>query len=202
MKKIDIQNFDKYYLNVDGNATVARVGHVNAVIDAVSNDLNPSLIDPTLNGGVNVYTQFEKNELISKITPTGQLLEGYKLLVSANLNDPSTSSYLLFLGTIKKAAGTTLALAGVSGAIVADASFFAPTSIVSAYAAGAEVNDPAGPGLYQLNIAEAVLQGNPFDPTETALLAYLDCSSDFNAEISIQIDLYVTNGATINYSQD
>jgi hypothetical protein len=36
MEKIDIQNFKKYYFNDDGNATLARVGHVNAVIQELN----------------------------------------------------------------------------------------------------------------------------------------------------------------------
>jgi chaperonin cofactor prefoldin len=36
MEKIDIQNFNKYYLKNDGNATLARVGHVNAVVEEIN----------------------------------------------------------------------------------------------------------------------------------------------------------------------
>jgi hypothetical protein len=36
MEKIDIQNFKKYYRNNDGNATVARVGHLNSIIEEVN----------------------------------------------------------------------------------------------------------------------------------------------------------------------
>jgi chaperonin cofactor prefoldin len=38
MEKIDIQNFNKYYLKNDGNATLARVGHVNAVVEEVNTE--------------------------------------------------------------------------------------------------------------------------------------------------------------------
>jgi hypothetical protein len=53
MEKIDIQNFNKYYLKNDGNATLARVGHVNAVIEEV----NTKITDPenSQNGDVLVY---------------------------------------------------------------------------------------------------------------------------------------------------
>jgi len=36
MEKINVQNFKKYYRNNDENAIVARVGHVNAVIEALN----------------------------------------------------------------------------------------------------------------------------------------------------------------------
>jgi hypothetical protein len=42
MEKIDIQNFKKYYRNNDGNGTVARVGHVNAVIEELNNLITES----------------------------------------------------------------------------------------------------------------------------------------------------------------
>ena len=53
MQKIDIQNFSKYYLKNDGNATLARVGHVNAVVEEV----NTKITDPEnpQNGDVLVY---------------------------------------------------------------------------------------------------------------------------------------------------
>jgi len=53
MEKIDIQNFNKYYRKNDGNATLARVGHVNAVIEEV----NTKITDPenSQNGDVLVY---------------------------------------------------------------------------------------------------------------------------------------------------
>jgi predicted nucleic acid-binding Zn-ribbon protein len=38
MQKIDIQNFNKYYLKNDGNATLARVGHVNAVVEEINTE--------------------------------------------------------------------------------------------------------------------------------------------------------------------
>ena len=39
MEKIDIQNFKKYYRNVDGNGTVARVGHLNYVIEGLTEEI-------------------------------------------------------------------------------------------------------------------------------------------------------------------
>ncbi|MEX0594990.1 MAG: hypothetical protein WD512_00710 [Candidatus Paceibacterota bacterium] len=38
MEKIDNQNFNKYYLKNNGNATLARVGHVNAVIEEINTE--------------------------------------------------------------------------------------------------------------------------------------------------------------------
>jgi hypothetical protein len=45
MEKIDIQNFNKYYLKNDGNALTARVGHVNAVIEVVNQISNNVFAD-------------------------------------------------------------------------------------------------------------------------------------------------------------
>lgn len=38
MEKINIQNFNTYYGKNDGNATLARVGHVNAVIEEINTE--------------------------------------------------------------------------------------------------------------------------------------------------------------------
>lgn len=36
MERIDIQSFNKYYRKNDGNATLARVGHVNYLLDLIN----------------------------------------------------------------------------------------------------------------------------------------------------------------------
>lgn len=38
MEKINIQNFNTYYRKNDGNATLARIGHVNAVIEELNTE--------------------------------------------------------------------------------------------------------------------------------------------------------------------
>ncbi len=53
MEKIDIQNFNKYYRKNDGNATLARVGHVNAVIEEVNTKITAP--ENSQNGDVLVY---------------------------------------------------------------------------------------------------------------------------------------------------
>jgi len=47
MEKIDIQNFNKYYRKNDGNATLARVGHVNAVIEELNSLPNGAGLEGT-----------------------------------------------------------------------------------------------------------------------------------------------------------
>ena len=201
MEKIDIQNFNKYYLNVDGNATVARVGHVNAVIEAVNNTFDGTAIDPTLNGGMAVSTDFGV-DLPTTAVLGGVTYQGYKLAASAVLNDPATDNYFLFLGAIKVAPGTQVRLGAINGTVYADASLFIPTTIASVYSPGAEVVDPAAPFIYQLDFADIALQQNPSDLTEYAVLAYLESTgNDFNAELALDVTVLVTYGATFTYSR-
>ena len=200
MKKIDIQNFNKYYQNVDGNGTVARVGHVNYVIAAVSSDNAVTAIDPVASGnGVPVSTEFKVDEFVTY--PSG--LQGYKLTVEANLNDPAQSIYDLLLGFIKVAPGTVLELKGVTGSVVASIpAFIGNLTLSSVYSSGAEVVDVSGPSIAYLDYADAYLVANPFDPTEYILAMYAEAGVDFNAKVSLEISLGVTAGASFEYTRD
>jgi len=61
MEKIDLQNFKKYYRNNDGNGTLARVGHVNAVIEEVDTKItapvNPTVGDTVIWNGTEYVSQ-------------------------------------------------------------------------------------------------------------------------------------------------
>lgn len=202
MEKIDIQNFNKYYLNVDGNATVARVGHVNAVIDAINNTYDGTAIDPALNGNMAVSTDFGA-DLPTTAVLGGVTYQGYKLAAYAVLNDPAADNYFLYLGSFKVAPGTQVRLGALNGTVYADASLIVPTTIASVYSPGAEVVAPAGPAIYQLDYADVAIQQNPFDTTEYQVIAYLESTgNDFNAELALDVTVLVTYGATFTYSRD
>jgi hypothetical protein len=202
MKRIDTTSLKPYYVE-DNDAQIAKVGHVNAVIEAANNTFNPTLIDPAINGGIGVLTDF-KVDLLTTVQILGESYQGYKLAVAANVSDPvGVDNYVLFLGAIKVAPGTSIRLSGVSGTVFADASIFVPTTIGSMYTAGAEVTGTTVPGIYQLNFADVALQQNPFDSTEYAVLAYLESTgNDFEATIALEVNILVTYGASFTYLRD
>lgn len=201
MKRIDTTSLTPYYVE-DNDAQIAKVGHVNAVIEAANNTFNGTAIDPAINGGVSVLTDF-KVDLLTTAQFQGQSYQGYKLTVAATLDTAATDNYFLFLGAFKVAPGTQLLLGGVSGTVLADASIVVLTTIGTMFGAGAEVSGSTIPGLYQLNFADLALQQNPFDSTEYALLAYLESTgNDFNAAITLEVNILVTYGATFTYLRD
>jgi hypothetical protein len=67
MEKIDIQNFKKYYRNNDGNATVARVGHLNSIIEEVNTKItapeNPQTGDSVVWNGTDWVANNEWEEI-------------------------------------------------------------------------------------------------------------------------------------------
>jgi hypothetical protein len=99
MEKIDIQNFKKYYQNNDGNGTVARVGHVNAVIDNVNTKItapdSPTVGDMvTWNGTEWVATPAggsDYTETIVNITPTETTYSDGRPLVASGILDMGTT---------------------------------------------------------------------------------------------------------------
>jgi len=111
MKKIDIQNFKKYYRNVDGNGTVARVGHVNYVIDGLTEDLTRDYVFTTGTDAVsglnkiNNYnitvqgTKFDIYSLQAYMTLSGSNVYaipiGYVTTSSLGLNLGSSGSIVL-----------------------------------------------------------------------------------------------------------
>jgi hypothetical protein len=198
MKRIDTTSLKPYYVE-DNDAQIAKVGHVNAVIAAVNDTIELTAIDPALNGGMAVSTQFKKNELSTTLVGN-KTYQGYKLQATAVLDDPATDNYFLFLGAIKVAPGTEVKLAKVTGTVIADVTAFFPVTIASVYSPGAEVTDPAGPFIYQLDFADVALQQNPFDLNEYGVLAFLESTgNDFNATISVEVDINITYGSSFNF---
>jgi hypothetical protein len=105
----------------------------------------------------------------------------------------------LFLGAIKVAPGTEVLLAKVNGTVIVDATVFFPVTIASVYSPGAEVLASPGPGIIQLDFADIALQQNPFDLNEYAVLAYVEASADFTANISVEVDINITYGSSFNF---
>jgi hypothetical protein len=197
MKRIDTTSLKPYYVE-DNDAQIAKVGHVNAVIAAVNDTIELTPIDPAINGGTAVSVQLNKNELSTTLVGN-KTYQGYKLQASAVLADLSSDNYYLFLGAIKVAPGTEVLLAKVNGTVIVDATVFFPVTIASVYSPGAEVLASPGPGIIQLDYADIALQQNPFDLNEYAVLAYVEASADFTANISVEVDINITYGSSFNF---
>jgi len=197
MKRIDTTSLKPYYVE-DNDAQIAKVGHVNAVIAAVNDTIELTPIDPAINGGTAVSVQLKKNELSTTLVGN-KTYQGYKLQASAVLADLSSNNYFLFLGAIKVAPGTEVLLAKVNGTVIAEATAFFPVTIAGVYSPGAVVLESPGPGITQLDYADIILEQNPFDLNEYAVLAYVESGFDFTANISVEVDINITYGSSFNF---
>ena len=197
MKRIDTTSLKPYYVE-DNDAQIAKVGHVNAVIAAVNDTIEPTPIDPAINGGTAVSVQLKKNELSTTLVGN-KTYQGYKLQASAVLADLSSNNYFLFLGAIKVAPGTEVLLAKVNGTVITEATAFFPVTIAGVYSPGAVVLESPGPGITQLDYADIILEQNPFDLNEYAVLAYVESGFDFTANISVEVDINITYGSSFNF---
>lgn len=202
MKRIDTTTLKPYYVE-DNDAQIAKVGHVNAVIRAINNEPSLTAIDPVASSnGVPVSTELKLDELTT-VVKGGTTYQGHKLLVEAQLNDPSSSVYDLFLGYFKLAPGSSIQLAGVKGSVLTDITFFSPITVTSVFSNGASVQDSSGPGLLQLDFADIELIQNPFDATEYMVRLYAESfGGDFQTVVTAEVELLITAGASFIYSQE
>jgi len=210
MEKIDIQNFKKYYRNNDGNGTVARVGHVNNVIENVNQHLKLIEIDPSVTGypQSEVATDFRKNELLtSEISTTqtpAQKTDFYTLNVFMSLNETSTPQdiYIVYLGSFTASGpGSAASIYRFSGNVIGVNDPLGPISLNYSYSAGAWVNDDSFVQAYQLLEASVFVQ--PTSATEGNLFAliYTPVGDNFTGTFTLNIEAGIKKGFTLNYSR-
>jgi len=211
MEKIDIQNFNKYYLNVDGNATVARVGHVNYVIENVNQHLKLIEIDPSITGysESEVATDFRKNELltseISTLQTSAQKTDFYTLNVFMSLNETSTpqDTYIVYLGSFTASGpGSNASIYRFSGNVIGVNSPFGSVSLNYSYSAGAYVNDDSFVQAYQLTEASVFIDYTSATEGDLYALIYTPGVGDnFTGTFTLNIEAGVKKGFTLNYSR-
>ena len=212
MEKIDIQNFKKYYRNNDGNGTVARVGHVNNVIENVNQDLKLIEIDPNITGYLQseVATDFRKNELLtSEISTTqtpAQKTDFYTLNVFMSLNETSTPQdiYIVYLGSFTASGpGSAASIYRFSGNVIGVNSGFGPI-LNYTYSAGAFVNDENFTQTQDYQLAEASVFVQPTSATEGDLYAFIYTpliGEYFTGTFTLNIEAGIKKGFTLNYSR-
>jgi hypothetical protein len=100
MERIDIQNFKKYYKQVDGNATLARVGHLNALIDEFNNALNEQ-------GGGSTTGEFRMSQFADTIIPRTDFDES---IIGQYFDELSEGNKILGQGILTQLENGNLAL--------------------------------------------------------------------------------------------
>jgi hypothetical protein len=201
MEKIDIQNFKKYYRNVDGNATLARVGHLNYVIEGLTEEIAEAVTrDYVATTGLAVSSSFNKvnnyNGTVQGTEFDVYSLQGYTQLSGSN-------TYIYPLGYITTSS-PNVGISSNSSNVLANDSFF--QEMITALGVGALVTDNDPLSITFGQVIPVSLMGINIDNTVTTpdeyyifLIAGDPVPFECDA-ISINLELVALKDSTVEYN--
>lgn len=191
MEKIDIQNFKKYYQNNDGNGTVARVGHVNAVIDnfteAITRDYVAELgtfAASSLNKVENYNFSFQ-----------GDDYDVYNFQARTQLSGSNT--YVYPIGSITTSSPD---LGTVNSKSIIAANDSVLDQVVTPLGVSALVRDSSTGAVIPVTFMAINIDNNITTPDEYFIyLLGLD-GVNFECTVVIDIEVAVVKGSTVEYT--
>lgn len=192
MEKIDIQNFKKYYRNNDGNSTLARVGHVNAVIDDVTTAITR---DYVAEPGTNALSGLNKIENYN-VTIQGTKLDIYNLQAFVDLK--GTNNYAYPIGYI-----TTSALTGavpVSDKSVVFAIDSALSTVSSPLSVSALVRDTGTGNVIPVTFMTVNIDNTVTTPDEYYIFLTASDPTVFECNLVVDMEIAVEAGSTVEYT--
>lgn len=192
MEKIDIQNFKKYYQNNDGNGTVARVGHVNAVIDDFTEAITR---DYVLEQGTFSSSTLEK---IKNYTVSSQGLEAEAYEFGARvILDGSTNAYSIPIGFIQTSSPFLGVGSNNSNVIATDTLL---DEVNSPLTVSALVTDSVTGDVFPVSFLTLNVDNNITTPDEYFIFVLGADALDFGCQISINVEIGVIKGSTVEYT--
>jgi hypothetical protein len=205
MEKIDIQNFKKYYLNNDGNATLARVGHVNYVIDGLTQKIieviNQEVVtrDYVFNLGLGAASSFNKVNNYS-LTVQGQTFDVYSLQAFTQLSGSAT--YVIPIGYITTSS-PGFNLGTNSSTVLANDSLF--QDMITSLGVGALVTDADPMSINFGNVIPVDIMAINIDntittPDEYYIFLIAGSAVPFECNILIDIQAGAVEGSAVEYT--
>ena len=206
MEKIDIQNFKKYYLNNDGNATLARVGHVNYVIDGLTQKII-EVINQEVDTQNNILTTGTEAESgLNKINNYAISVQGtnfdtYSLQAFTALSGSNT--YIIPIGYVTSSSLATNAGSSSSSTVIANDSVL--QALISPLGVGALVTD-ADPlsvnfgNVFPVSFMAINVDNTITTPDEYYIFLIAGDSISFECQIAINIEAIVFPGSAIEYN--
>jgi hypothetical protein len=201
MEKIDIQNFKKYYRNNDGNGTVARVGHLNYVIDGLTAEIAEAVEQNNiLTTGLAAASGFNKINNYN-LTVQGTELDVYSLQGFTQLSGSNT--YIYPLGYLITNSFNVFA-SNNSSVVFANDSFL--QQVLTSLGVGALVTDADPLSVNFGEVFPVSLMAINIDNTITTpdeyyifLIAADSVPFECNA-ININLELAAVAGSTVEYN--
>lgn len=203
MEKIDIQNFKKYYRNNDGNGTVARVGHVNYVIEGLTAEIAEAVTrDYVFTTGTDATSSFNKinNYSITAAVPS-ITFDVYSLQASTQLSGSAT--YVIPIGYVTTSSPFITFGFGNASTVLANDSLF--QDMITALGVGALVTnaDPLSVGfgdVIPVDIMAINIDNTITTPDEYYIFLIAGGAVPFECNIAIDIQAGVVEGSTVEYN--
>lgn len=208
MEKIDIQNFKKYHLNNDGNAALARVGHVNYVIDGLTQKIteviNQEAVtrDYVLTTGSGAQSTFNKINNYTITTPVPSItLDVYSLQAPIQLSGSTT--YVIPIGYVTGSSPVvTLGFGNASAVLANDSSF---QDMITPLGVGALVTDADPLSVNFGNVFPVSFMGINIDntittPDEYYIFLIAGDSAPFECTVTISLELVALKNSAVEYN--
>ena len=200
MEKIDIQNFKKYYRNNDGNGTVARVGHVNYVIDGLTSEIAEAVArDYVATTGVAAASSFNKVNNYN-VAVNGNELDVYSLQGFTQLSGSNVYTYPLGYIVSSSPAGGILSN---SSNILANDSLL--QDMITALGVGALVTDADPLSITFGQVIPVSFMGVNIDntittPDEYYIFLVAADAVPFECTVTINLELVALKDSAVEYN--
>jgi hypothetical protein len=195
MEKIDIQNFKKYYRNVDGNGTVARVGHLNYVIEGLTEEIAEAVEQNNiLTTGLAAASGFNKINNYT-ITAQGDTYDVYSGQAYTQLSGSNT--YIYPLGYLITNSFNVFA-SNNSSVVFANDSLL--QQILTSLGVGALVTETSTGDVIPVSFMAINVDNTITTPDEYYIFLIAADSVPFECNVSMDIQVAVIEGSTVEYN--
>lgn len=196
MEKIDIQNFKKYYRNVDGNATLARVGHLNYVIEGLTEEIAEAVtrdyVATTGLAGASGLNKINNYNLTVQGTEFDVYsLQGYTQLSGSNV-------YIYPIGYITTSSAN-VGISSNSSNVLANDSLF--QDMITSLGVAALVTETSTGDVIPVSFMGINVDNTITTPDEYYIFLIAGDAVPFECDaISINLELVAVAGSTVEYN--
>jgi hypothetical protein len=195
MEKIDIQNFKKYYRNVDGNATLARVGHLNYVIEGLTEEIAEAVEQNNiLTIGLAAASGFNKINNYT-ITAQGDTYDVYSGQAYTQLS--GSNIYIYPLGYLITNSFNVFA-SNNSSVVFANDSLL--QQILTSLGVGALVTETSTGDVIPVSFMGINIDNTITTPDEYYIFLIAADSVPFECNVSMDVQVAVIEGSTVEYN--
>jgi hypothetical protein len=195
MEKIDIQNFKKYYRNDDGNGTLARVGHVNYVIETLSEEIAEAVTrDYVAETGLTAVSGLNKINNYN-VTIQGIELDVYAFQAITEL--AGSNAYVIPIGYITTSSSNVDIISNSSNVLALDSVLqeVATSLGVSALVTETSTGDAIPVSFMGINLDNTVTT-----PDEYYIFLVAGDLVPFECTIAINLELAMVADSTVEYN--